>query len=311
MTFWVSWGGLLFTVGWILRCISSYYPDNLNLYIAQNVFIYLAPPVYSAAAYNIVGRLMNYMPMHAVLNPDRVLIFFVYVGAAVESITVAGAAKEAAAQGNIDKLRSGGELVAAGQVLQGVVECIVISIVVTFHRRVARAGVVPRNVKIVCFTLYGTSTFVLMRCIFRAVENFETFSHLTCRENCGPILSHEWFLYAFELGPMLVFTYWLNMLHPGRFLPREKNRYLGVDRQTELYGPGWTDRRSRLATYLDPLDISGSIKGEASHDQYWLRDSNFRVAEGSFAAGTASNKKSSANSGSQHIQKQEALSAEV
>ncbi|KAJ5173147.1 hypothetical protein N7492_005740 [Penicillium capsulatum] len=292
VTFFITWGGIVFTIGWILRCFSSYHPDNKNLFIAQSVFIYLAPPVYSAAAYNMVGRLMNYLPMHAVLNPNRVLIFFVYVGAAVEGITVAGAAKNAAAGTDLDKYKSGGELIAAGLILQAVVETLVIGIVATVHRRASRARNVPHNVSILCFTLYGTSTFVLLRCIFRAVEAFEMFENLTCRENCGPILSHEWYLYAFELGPMLVFTFWLNLLHPGRYLPRKKSRYLGTDCHTERWGPGWQDRRSRWETFMDPLDLKGMIKGQASHDEFWLRPEQYPVCEdGSFADGTASNAK--------------------
>lgn len=264
----------------------------MNLYIAQSVFIYLAPPVYSAAAYNIVGRLMNYAPMHAVLNPNRVLIFFVYVGAAVEGITVAGAAKNAAAGTDLSQYKSGGVLIAAGLVLQAAVECVLVGIVATFHKRASRAGKVPRNIRTLCFTLYGTSTFVLLRCICRAIEAFEMFGKLGCRENCGPILSNEWYLYAFELGPMLIFTYWLNILHPGRFLPREKSRYLDIDRSTERYGPGWIDRRSRWETFVDPLDIEGMIKGHPSHDPYWLRPEEWPVCQdGSFAEGTASNER--------------------
>ena len=295
ITFFVSWGGILFTAGWILRCLSSYHPANENLYVAQAVFIYLAPPVYSATAYNLVGRLMNYLPMHAVLNPNRVLTFFVYVGAAVESMTATGAAKNAAAGSDLSQYKSGGTLIAVGLVLQAAVECIVVGIVATVHIRASRAGKTPRNVRIVCFTLYGTSTFVLLRCIFRAVEAFEMFDNLGCRENCGPILSHEWYLYAFELGPMLIFTYWLNLLHPGRFLPREKQRYLDTDGSTERLGPGWRDRRSRWETFADPLDIQGMIKGQPSHDKYWLRSEEWPVCDdGSFADGSASNRKSQA-----------------
>ena len=138
MTFWAFWGGLLFTIGWILRCISSYHPGNENLYIAQAVFIYLAPPVYSAAAYNIVGRLMNYLPMHAVFHPDRVLMVFVYAGAAVESITVAGAAKNAAAGNDLNQYKSGGVLIAAGLILQAAVEGMVIGVVAIVHTRAAK-----------------------------------------------------------------------------------------------------------------------------------------------------------------------------
>ncbi|KAJ5506571.1 RTA-like protein [Penicillium expansum] len=202
VTFFICWGGALFTAGWILR-----------------FFIYVGPPVYSAAAYNLVGRLMNYLPMHAVLNPNRVLIFFVYVGAAVEAITVAGAAKNASAGSNLDEYKAGGTLIAAGLVLQAVVECVVIGIVATVHVRCSRARMLSPNIRMICITLYGTSTLVLLRCIFRAVEAFEMFGNLGCREKCGPILSNEWYLYAFELGPMLLFTWWLNLMHPGRYLP--------------------------------------------------------------------------------------------
>ncbi|KAJ5089906.1 hypothetical protein N7532_008590 [Penicillium argentinense] len=291
ITFFISWGGIIFTIGWILRCISSYYPDHLGLYIAQAVFIYLAPPVYSAAAYNIVGRLMNYLPMHAVLNPNRVLVFFVYLGAAVEGMTAAGAAKNAAAGDELDEYKKGGQLIAAGLILQAVVEMLVIMIVATVHRRAAKARKVSRNVQIVCFSLYGTSAFVVLRCIFRAIESFEMFDKLGCTENCGPILSNEWYLYAFELGPMLIFTYWLNLLHPGRYIPREKNRYLGTDARIERIGPGWRDRRDRWETFIDPLDLEGLFKGQASHEKYWENPERWPACQGSFAEGTASNVK--------------------
>ncbi|KAJ5383781.1 hypothetical protein N7517_001692 [Penicillium concentricum] len=290
VTFFISWGGALFTTGWILRCISSYHPANLNIYIASTVFIYVGPPVYSAAAYNLVGRLMNYLPMHAVLNPNRVLIFFVYVGAAVEAITVAGAAKNASAGSDLNEYKAGGTLIAAGLVLQAVVECCVIGVVATIHVRSSRARMLSPNVRIICITLYGTSILVLLRCIFRAAEAFEMFGNLGCRENCGPILSNEWYLYAFELGPMLLFTWWLNLMHPGRHLPRQKLRYLCPDGRTERMGPGWIDRRSQWETFADPLDLKGVFKGAPSHEKYWLRQDDWPVCQdGSFATGTATN----------------------
>lgn len=233
---------------------------------------------------------MNYLPMHAVFHPDRVLLVFVYAGAAVESITVAGAAKNAAAGNDLDQYKSGGVLIAAGLILQAAVEGMVIAVVAIVHSRAAKAGPVPRNVTILCTTLYGTSTFVLLRCIFRAVESFEMFSNLGSTENRGPILSNEWYLFAFELGPMLIFTFWLNLLHPGRYLPRTKTRYLDTDGRTERMGPGWSDRRDPWETFLDPLDFQGRVRGQVSHDQYWLRPDEWSVCnDGSFAEGTASN----------------------
>ncbi|KAJ5495757.1 hypothetical protein N7539_000873 [Penicillium diatomitis] len=292
VTFWLFLGSLVFTIGWILRCISSFQTGNKGLYIAQTIFIYLAPPIYSAAAYNMVGRLMNYLPMHAVFHPDRVLIVFVYLGVIVETVTAAGAARLAAAQSNLKLFKSGGDLITTGLILQIVVESMVILTVAIIHRRVAKTRHTPRNVKIVCRTLYGTSFFVLLRCIFRTVEAFDRFGNIDCTNNCSPIVSNEWYLFAFELGPMLIFTYWLNILHPGQYLPRDKTRYLDLDGHTERMGPGWTDRRSRWATFADPLDFEGKIKGHVSHDEFWLRPGEWPVCEdGSFVDGTASNSK--------------------
>lgn len=291
ITFFISWGGAIFTTGWILRCISTYHPTNKNLYIAQTIFIYVGPPVYAGTAYNLVGRLMNYLPEHAVLHPNRVLILFVYIGALVESVSAAGAAKSASAGLDLSEVKSGGTLIAAGLVLQAAVEACVILIVSILYYRCKRTKMLSSNVRILCITLYGTSTLVLLRCIFRAVEAFDMFATLGCqvRDDCGPILSGEWYLYAFELGPMFVFTWWLNLLHPGRQLPREKNRYLDLDGKTERIGPGWIDRRSRWKTFVDPLDLGGLLRGEPSHEKYWFRAEDWPVCEDSFAVGTASN----------------------
>jgi hypothetical protein len=91
------WGGAVFMSGWITRAISSHYPANLPLYISQTVLVLAGPPIYSAAEYNILSRLMNYLPMHAPLNPNRVVILYIYLGATVEGLTAAGATLMASA----------------------------------------------------------------------------------------------------------------------------------------------------------------------------------------------------------------------
>lgn len=229
--------------------------------------------------------------MYAVLNPNRVLVVFLYAGAVVESITTAGASKSAAAQGNLHQIRSGGRLIAAGLVLQAVVESYVLVIVSIIHLRCRKAGMASPNVRILCITLYRTSSLVLIRCIARAVESFYAFANLDCRANgtCGPIIRGEWFLYVFELAPMLVLTWWLNLLHPGRQLPRQKNRYLDLDGRTERTGPGWVDRRSRWMTFADPLDLRGVLRGEPSHERFWVTGEEWAVCGDSFAVGTGSN----------------------
>jgi len=280
--FFMVWGGAVYTSGWIMRCISSYYPGNKNLYIAQTVLVLAGPPIYSATEYNILGRLMLHLPMHAPMNPNRIVYFFIYLGSAVEGLTAAGGARLSSAGGNTELLRSGATLIAIAAVLQAVIECMFFSMIGWLHYRCVRTHMLTRRVNILCIMLYGTSALVLLRCIFRVIENFTTVSLISssvCGPTCDVILRHEWYLYVFEAAPMVFYTYWLNIIHPGRFLPRDRNVYLDFHK-IERVGPGWIDKRSQWQTFIDPLDLGGLLEGRPAHEKFWLRLDGWPTAGG-------------------------------
>lgn len=289
----MGWGGAVFTAGWVMRTVASYNPTNFNVYIAQTCLVLGGPPIYAAAEYNILGRLMHYVPMHAPLHPGRLVIFFVYVGAAVESLTAAGAAMRSGGVDNPESYRTGGLLIAISIVLQAAVELLYISLVILMHRRCNRANMTARNLRTLFWMLYGTSSIIFLRCIFRAIEAFAVdlaSSSEECSRFCNFFVTNEWYLFVFEGAPMVIYTYWLNIIHPGRFLPRNKFRYLDTDGRTERVGPGWVDKRSRWETFADPWDLTNTLRGEPKHEKYWLKSEEWPVAEGgSFALGTASN----------------------
>lgn len=287
----MTWGGLVFCIGWILRCVSSYHPAHTTLYICQTVFILAGPPIYSAAEYNILGRLMRYLPMHAPLHPGRVVVVFIYIGAAVESLTGAGASMFATASiYNPSKIKTGGTLLGVSLVLQGAVELIFVSLVALIHRRCVRHHMLTPNIRNTCIMLYGTSMLVLFRCIFRAIETFAVYTASDCNSLCRFVVRNEWYLYAFEGAPMVLYTFWVNIVHPGRLLPSSHNRFLDFDAVTERMGPGWVDTRSRWETFADPLDLGGAVRGNPAHEAFWLKENEWPVAGGgSFATGTATN----------------------
>jgi hypothetical protein len=273
------WGGTVFTAGWILRAISTYNPSNLNLYIAQYVLIYAGPPIYSAAEYNVLGRLLRYLPMHAPLHPDRVIFFFVYLGTAVEGLTAAGASQVATAKGDMSQQHSGSTLISIALVLQAVIELVFIVMVAILHRRCVSAGVFPRNVRRLCIMLYGTSAMVFLRCIFRTIESFAILSASSnCSALCRTVLLHEWYLYVFEALPMLIYTWWINAIYPGTLLPRDRSVYLDPDGSTERRGPGWVDARSRWETFADPFDFVGTLKRQQNHEKFWLEPEKWTAA---------------------------------
>ncbi|KAK4892176.1 hypothetical protein LTR27_009360 [Elasticomyces elasticus] len=293
VTFWMFWAALVFMTGWILRCVSSYHPANRNISIAATVFIYAGPPIFSAAEYNVLARLMYYLPMHAPFNPGRALLFFIYLGSAVESLTAAGASLYATSRGGADKnaLITGGTLISVSLALQAAVECIFISLVALMHYRCARAKTLPYNVRSLCFMLYGTSTFVLLRCIARAIESFSTETSTHCNGVCRLVLFNEWYLYVFEAAPMVLYTYWINLVHPGRLLPTDKHRYLDPNGVTERMGPMWVDQRSAREKLMDLLSLGVAMRGRImTREAFWLQPEKWEVASGgSFAEGTATN----------------------
>lgn len=291
------YGGTVFTVGWLARILSSHDTSSLDWYIVQNVLILAGPPIYSAAGYNILSRLMNYVPMHAPLHPRRVYIFFVYLGAAVESLTAAGGSLMASNPNDLANVRLAGTLISIALVLQGAVECLFISFVALIHSRCAKSHMLSSNIRSVCFLLYGSSALVLARCIFRAIDSFATRTPMvesSCPRGslCDSLYTTEWPLYAFEAAPMLLYTVIINITHPGALLPRQRNRYLDTDGRTERIGPerGWIDKRSTWQTYMDPFDLQGVLSGHPAHEMFWLEPDKWEVCQdGSFATGTATN----------------------
>lgn len=288
--FFLVWGGAVFASGWIMRAVSAQDLTKLNLYIAQTVLVLAGPPIYAAAEYNILARLMHYLPMHAPLHPGRVFYLFIYIGAAVEALTAVGAIRISQNRPGSSRYTSGGRFISISLVLQGVVECFFISIVAHLHIRCKRTNMLAPNVRTVFIMLYGTATLILLRCIFRAVESFGKYKDGCKSINCGTVADHEWYLYAFEAAPMVIYTCWLNVVHPGRFLPAEHKRYLDPDGQTERLGPGWIDRRPAWITFIDLFDVAGAISGRADDAKFWLRPEDWPLSEGSFALGTGSNR---------------------
>ncbi|RMY76256.1 hypothetical protein D0863_02077 [Hortaea werneckii] len=271
ITFFMFYGGTVFTLGWILRAVASYKQENIGLYIAQIVFILAGPPIYAAAEYNILGRLMHYLPMHAVFHPGRVFSVFVFVGIMVETFTGVGAGQLAGGVPGSTQYTVGGILIGITLILQGCVEITFSTLVAVIHYRAWRAGNLAPNVKRVCIMLYCTSSLILIRCIFRAIENFTEYLS-DCGPgvyHCGYFATHEWYLYVFECVPM-------------------HKRYLDLDGVTERMGPGWIDKRSRWQTFLDPFNCGGRMSDEA---RFWERPEEWPVCDdGSFALRTATNR---------------------
>lgn len=280
---WKKFGGMMlwatsvWIAGFICRAISVYNVQAVNIFIAQFVLIIVGPPLYAAAEYFILGRLMAYLPYHAPIHPGRVLSTFMILSGVVESLTANGAANSAGTGRRPSQVKNGLDCLKAALILQCFVEAFFFSMVATMEYRCRKAKVFPTHIRMVCYVLYITSFMVLVRCIVRTIEGFEA---AACDPNsngpkgyCGYISTHEEFLWIFEIANISLFVVLLAVFHPGRYLPRSSLIFLDpVDGRTERVGPGFgkADKRPLWITILDPFNLYGILTGKGMKmDKFW------------------------------------------
>lgn len=186
---------------------------------------------------------------------------FVGIDLIIEILIGNGAAKTVNNTLNPSEIRAGQILVKTALIMQAVAFIGLVAIALIFHIRAASRGLLNRNLKIVLYTLYASCALIFARCIYRIAEYFEGWT--------GTLYTHEAYFWVFEAGLMLANSVLLNVLHPGRYLPRSNRVYLGRDGSTEYVGPGWKDPRRWWWTVLDPFDLYGVIKGRDKKSEFW------------------------------------------
>lgn len=263
----MTWATLVWVIGFISRSISVHHVRSVGIFITQYVMILMGPPLYAAAEYFILGRLLAYLPYHAPIHPGRVFSTFVILSVVVEALTGTGAANSAGSDRDPKTRRIGLDLLRAALILQCFVEVFFFSLVALLEYRCRQAKVFPRKIRIVCYVLYVTSMMMLLRCVVRTVEGFEAGSCDPDRKDpyCGPVSRNEWFLWTFEVANITLFVILLCVFYPGRYLPRSSKIFLdAIDGKTERMGPGFSraDKRPLLITILDPFNLYGILSGK-------------------------------------------------
>ncbi len=161
--------------------------------------------------------------------------------------------------------------------LRCIIEIFFFSLVASVEYKCRKAKNFPRNVRLICYTLYITSTMILVRCIVRTIEGFEA---AACHANpmgppgyCGVVSTNEAFLWVFEIANITLFVIILAVFPPGKYLPRSSKVFLDpIDGKTERIGPGYSkaEKRSRLATIVDPFNLHGIATGKGmSVEPFW------------------------------------------
>ncbi|RDL40884.1 putative rta1 [Venustampulla echinocandica] len=271
----------IWVAGFCCRMASIYNDENLGLFAAQYVLLFLGPPCFAGAEYLVLGRVLAYLPYHTPIHPGRVISTFVFLGVVVEALSANGAAALTVAK-TADKRNSALTRMLAALILQAVLEIFFSSLVALVEIRCRKAKTFPRNVRIVCYLLYITSFMMLVRCIFRVVEGIEVRDCLGV-PNCGTISQKEWLFYVFEVANISLFVLLLTIFPPGKYLPPNDKVYLDPLDGSERAGPGFAqaDRRPFWQTVMDPFNFQLLTTGSGvAVEKFWEGDNPVYTRDG-------------------------------
>jgi hypothetical protein len=245
-----------------------------------------ASPILELANYNILGRILYYVPYHSPIHPGRVITTFAFISFIVEALNGTGVSYSVNQSLSPSQQEIGRSLLKAALVIQLGVLFLFLLLAGTFHARCRRAGLCggknpdnPNGKKLASalYTLYASTTLLGVRTIFRVVEYFAIAQHNFWEPGLDPnslsvVIRYEWYFYVFEASLMLVNHVMINLRHPRRYLPKSAKTYLSaLDGKTEVTGPGYEDGRPFWQTLVDPFNLAGLVTGGKSERQkrFW------------------------------------------
>lgn len=219
------------TVGYCGRIWSHYDRFGIGGFIIQALLILVAPALYAASIYMILGRLIRTLRAdHHSLIPIR-WVTKVFVAGDIVSFSLQGGGGGIQAGGSLDMFNLGEKIIIVGLFVQIAIFGFFVVTSILFHRRildqpteVAIGGTIPWRRHL--WVLYATSALILVRSVFRVVEYLQG--------NGGYLISHEVFLYVFDtllmVIVMVIFAIWyVDDLEPKVSTRKDREQLSSVD----------------------------------------------------------------------------------
>ncbi|KAB5522893.1 RTA-like protein [Coniochaeta sp. 2T2.1] len=204
-------GGVFEVVGYIGRIVSHNKTGELLPYIIQSIFLLLAPVLFAASLYMTLGRLIRSVQAdsYSIIRPRWLTKIF--VTGDVLSFMIQGGGAGIMVGGDGNSMKTGENVVVAGLILQVVMFGVFIVTGLHFNVRFRKNAPVERWAHVpwqrTLNMLYVTSSFVMVRNIFRVVEYVGG--------NDGYLLSTEWPIYVFDGVLMLATMSWFFWRYPS------------------------------------------------------------------------------------------------
>ncbi|CAM1502539.1 Fc.00g045230.m01.CDS01 [Cosmosporella sp. VM-42] len=206
-------GGILEIVGYVARAISHSEAPNLTLgpYVIQTLLLLVAPPLFAATIYMILGGIILSVNAESYSLMRRRWLTKVFVTSDVVCFFVQLAGAGLMASSHASTSQRGSDIVLAGLWAQIVVFGFFVGVALVFHRRVrARPTMQSHDASLpwerYLHILYITCALILIRNFVRVAEFIEGFE--------GYVIRHEVFLYIFDAVPMAAVMFIFNIWYP-------------------------------------------------------------------------------------------------
>ncbi|KAL4930261.1 RTA1 domain-containing protein [Aspergillus undulatus] len=224
-------GGIFQVLGYIFRAISHNNYTSIATYALQTVLILLAPALYAASIYMVLGRLIIYLDAQHLSLVRVSWMTKIFVTGDVISFLMQCAGGGLMSGDDADSRSTGETITIAGLIVQLVFFGFFLITSVLLHVRINKAptakstettmhwrtkNVMVRNWVTLLFALYVVSVLILVRSVFRLIEFIDGYG--------GYLMTHEVFIYVFDAVLMCVVMGVLNYWHPSFVIRGGKER---------------------------------------------------------------------------------------
>ncbi|EPS30731.1 hypothetical protein POX_b02266 [Penicillium oxalicum] len=235
-------GGAFEAIGYLCRYISSTEtPDwTMKPYIGQSLLLLLAPALFAASIYMILGRLIVALNAgsNSIIRPSWLTKIFV-VGDVLSFLMQCGGGGFLAAAKTPENANMGQHIILGGLFVQIFFFGFFIVVSIIFHRRMAASPLHYTGTSVIpwqrcMMVLYTISCLIMIRSIYRVIEY--------AQGSDGYLQSKEAFVYVFDGALMLICCVILVIQHPSKLLGG--NAYHRAEELEMLAGTGYEGRKT-------------------------------------------------------------------
>ncbi|KAL3427231.1 RTA1 domain protein [Phlyctema vagabunda] len=206
-------GGHMQWIGYIGRAMGSQEtPDwTLGPYILQTLLLLIAPALYAASIYMVLGRIILLVDGESRSLIKKKWLTKIFVAGDVLSFMMQSAGG-GIMSGGASSMKTGEKIVIGGLFVQILFFGVFIVVAIKFDRSITRDPTAQSQSKHIPWkkhltTLYVASGLIMVRSIFRVIEYIQG--------NAGYLLRNEVFLYVFDGVLMLSVMVLFNFVHPS------------------------------------------------------------------------------------------------